>query len=247
MLGVLLVAIVGLRVEVLKLGSGVGTEIQQATALQSSNSALRAEISALSDNQRIATLAQGYGMHMPNPLDVHFVQASVGRHVQAAIHNISAPSGATFLTGLAAEQQASQQSNQAVAVMNGATPTTATGTGPSATPAAGATGASSVSPSGTGSVSTATGGGSITSGTDSSTGATAAGTVPASGAADTGTVSSGGATDSGAADSQTSGLAAGPSSASAGATGATGASTGSTPSQTTVTSGSTNGGTGLAG
>src|SRR5579863_2033325 len=79
-LGALLVAIVGLRVEVLKLGASVGSEVQQATALQSANATLRSQISALSDDKRIAALAASYGMHMPNPLDTHFVQASAGYH-----------------------------------------------------------------------------------------------------------------------------------------------------------------------
>ena len=73
--------IVGLRVEVLKLGSSVGRQIQQATMLASSNSELRKQISALSDNRRITTLAERYGMHMPNPLDIHILQSADGAHV----------------------------------------------------------------------------------------------------------------------------------------------------------------------
>lgn len=112
MLGALLVAIVGLRVEVLKLGSGVGAQVQQATLLESDNSVLRSQISALSDNHRIITLAAGYGMYMPAPLDVHLVSSAAGTHVGAAARNISAPSRATFLSGLASEQQDSGQGAQ---------------------------------------------------------------------------------------------------------------------------------------
>ena len=227
-MGVVLIAIVGLRVEVLKLGSGVGTEIQQATTLQSANAALRARISALSDNQRIATLAGDYGMRMPNPLDVHFVQATVGSHVAAAIHNISVPSNSAFLTGLATEQQANQQSNQAVAAMNGA----ATNTGAGTAPSAGATSpASGTTSTGTGSVSSTTSGATdsqATTGVTSSTGLSAtstAGTTPPASTA--GGSSSDGAT--------------------AGVT--TGGSTGSDPStsQATLSTGSTDGGSGLGG
>ncbi len=88
----MLVAIVGLRVEVLKLGSGVGRELQQATALESSNQVLRSQVSALSDNQRIVRLGTQMGMVMAGPTAIHFVRAAVGRHVSAAIANIHAPS-----------------------------------------------------------------------------------------------------------------------------------------------------------
>ena len=44
------------------------SEIQQATLLQGSNSTLRTQISALSDNGRIVKLAEAYGMHNPSPL-----------------------------------------------------------------------------------------------------------------------------------------------------------------------------------
>jgi hypothetical protein len=113
-LGVLLVAIVGLRVEVLKLGSGVGAQIQQATLLESSDSVLRSQISALSDNQRIITLAGDYGMYMPAALDVHLVASATGTHLGAAARNVSAPSRTTFLSGLVSEQQAGGQGTQAV-------------------------------------------------------------------------------------------------------------------------------------
>lgn len=104
-LGTMLILVVGLRVEVLKLGSSVGAAVAQATTLQSSNAVLRAQISALSDNQRIERIASAYGMHMPNPLDVHFLQASAGRNVGAAIRAITPPSRMAFLSALAAEQQ----------------------------------------------------------------------------------------------------------------------------------------------
>ncbi len=102
----MLVAIVGLRVEVLKLGSGVGRELQQASALESSNQLLRSKVSALSDNQRIIEKATQMGMLVAGPTAVHFVRAEVGTHVSAAIANIHAPSTDSFLSGLASERQA---------------------------------------------------------------------------------------------------------------------------------------------
>jgi hypothetical protein len=103
---VLLVAIVGLRVEVLKLGSSVGRDIQAASALQSTNQTLRSRVSELSGNQRIEDLATNMGMVMPGPMDIHFVQASTAKRVASAIRAIQEPASATFLSGLATERAA---------------------------------------------------------------------------------------------------------------------------------------------
>jgi hypothetical protein len=124
----MLVLIVGLRVEVLKLSAGVGNDLQQVASLQSSDAILAARISALSDNGRIERLAASYGMHLPNPLDVHFLEGGTGADVSAAIRNISRPSAAAFLAGLAAEQQHDALLTQAGSTLSaiGAPPTTPT-------------------------------------------------------------------------------------------------------------------------
>jgi hypothetical protein len=124
----MLVLIVGLRVEVLKLSASVGSGVQQVASLQSSNAILAARISALSDNGRIERLAASYGMHLPNPLDVHFLEAATGAHLSAAIRNISKPSATAFLAGLAAEQQHDALLTQAGSTLSaiGAAPTTPT-------------------------------------------------------------------------------------------------------------------------
>jgi hypothetical protein len=103
-LGVVLVGIVGMRVEVLKLGSTVGAEMQQASQLQSANAVMSNQASALSGNQRIEQLAARYGMVMPGPMDIHFVQASSGANVAKAISGLSEPSPANFLTSVQAER-----------------------------------------------------------------------------------------------------------------------------------------------
>lgn len=104
MLGVLLVGIVGMRVEVLKLGSSVGSEMQQASVLQSSNAELQNQVSALSTNQRIGQLASKQGMVMPGPLDVHFVHTSGAASVGKAIADISEPSPSAFLNSVVSER-----------------------------------------------------------------------------------------------------------------------------------------------
>jgi hypothetical protein len=234
-LGALLVAIVGLRVEVLKLGAGVGNEVQQATALQSSNAALRSQISALSDDQRIARLAASYGMRMAGPLDTHFVQPSAGHHVAAAIRNISAPAPQTFLTGLATEQRSDLATTQAGSALSavGAAPSTSanpssavsstTVTSTSTPLTSGAT-----SPSPTGSAST---GGLTTSGATSSATGTPAGTSGTGGTPPASTAGTAGSTTSTGAGDVTSGGASG---------------TSLTPSAGQAT-GAASGGSGLAG
>jgi cell division protein FtsL len=201
-LGVTLVAIVGLRVEVLKLGSTVGSQVQLAAVLQSSNSQLRAEISALSDNQRIEKLAQDYGMQMPQPLDLHFLPGSSGRDVGAAIRNISAPSRSTFLTNLATERQSNLRQaaqNSTLSAIGGpasspvttgsssalgATSVTSAGTGlPSGT----STGSIQVGASGSGALATAT----TTPATTTSSGTSSAATGSVSSSSTTGTAVTG--------------------------------------------------------
>jgi hypothetical protein len=238
-LGAMLVAIVGLRVAVLKLGASVGSQVQQATLLESSNTMLRTKISALSDNQRIEKLAAAYGMHMPNPLDAHFVSAAAGTHVQAAIHSISSPANSTYLSTLAAEQHHDEAVTQgtsslsAVGVTTGVTAgTTGATTGSTGGTTSSTTGASTFSSTGattgagtTGST-TSTAGGPTSTGTGST--GTAAGTVQT--ASTTGT---GSATQStGASDLNT---------------GVTNTDPGSSTAQKTATGTSGNGAAGLAG
>jgi cell division protein FtsL len=101
---VLLVGIVGMRVEVLKLGSSVGTEMQQASQLQSANAVMLKQVSALSNNTRIEQLAEKRGMVMPGPLDMHFVQAAGAANVNRAIANIREPAPAIFLASVRTER-----------------------------------------------------------------------------------------------------------------------------------------------
>jgi hypothetical protein len=187
--------IVGMRVEVLKLGSSVGRQLEQATALESGNAALRAQVSELSGNQRIEQLAAAMGMLMPGPMDIHFVGASPTRNVNAAIRGIHAPASQTFLSGIASERQTDAKSTSAAAASISA-PTTGTSTGgattggtaTSGTPTSdtaayngAATGTSTAgTPSTTGPASTSTATGSAgaasnTSGTTAPTGATTGG------------------------------------------------------------------------
>ncbi|MGC9219754.1 MAG: hypothetical protein ACP5H2_00195 [Solirubrobacteraceae bacterium] len=186
----MLVAVVGMRVEILKLSSRTGLQVQQAAALESSNAILRSTVTQLSGNQRIELLAQRLGMVMPGPMDVHFVSATSGNHVLAAIKNIRSPAPSTFLRGLASERAADGLSviaavgHSAVGIL--ATSTVSTGpVGSQTSAAAGTTAASPAS-------------------SPSATAASGASTAPVSPSASAGSVSAasgsqvGGASSSGA-------------------------------------------------
>jgi cell division protein FtsL len=138
-LGVLLVGIVGMRVEVLKLGSSVGVEMQQASQLQSANAVMLNQVSALADNTRIEQLADKQGMVMPLPLDLHFVRASGTPSVNRAIADVTEPAPATFLSSLLSEREQDGESikaaakRSAVGVLGGGSITAGTTSATSAT------------------------------------------------------------------------------------------------------------------
>jgi hypothetical protein len=250
-LGLTLVAIVGLRVEVLKLSSGVGTQIQQASELQSSNATLRSSVSELSGNQRIMKIAETMGMVMPGPLDVHFVPASAGSHLNSAIRAIHTPETTAFLSSLVAERGADVTSvTQAVTTSaagdiaapanNDITDTASAGT--SATTGAG-TAATATSGS--------TDGSDTTGGTDGTTDSTTA-LAPTAASDTTGDPTATEDTGAGAADL----TAATDASTTEGTAGTSGTGTSEIPADTgspdettasTTTAGSTTGGTTLGG
>jgi cell division protein FtsL len=101
-LGVLLATIVGMRVEVLKMGASVGRAVTQASTLQSENELLRQSVSTLSSSQRIEGLAAHYGMVMPSASDVHFIHAGSG----SVKTEIAARDPATFRESVAEEEAA---------------------------------------------------------------------------------------------------------------------------------------------
>jgi cell division protein FtsL len=92
---IMLAGIVAMQVEVLKLNRTMGNAIEQATALQSRNELLRANVSSLADDQRIERLAAAQGMVMPAPQDLGFL--SVNRtNVARAANHIRIPDSGLF-------------------------------------------------------------------------------------------------------------------------------------------------------
>lgn len=110
-LGILLTLIVGMQVEVLKLGASVGRNVALVSELQSRNETLQTSVAGLSGVGRIERLATKMGMTMPGPSDMHFVSAGSAATVSKAIDGIKAPAAQTFLTALANEYAANDSSS----------------------------------------------------------------------------------------------------------------------------------------
>jgi cell division protein FtsL len=76
LLGTLLVGIVTMQLSLLRLNAGIGRAVEQTSALQQSNAALRMEISQLSNSERIVGQATQMGFVMPPQGSPRFLSAS---------------------------------------------------------------------------------------------------------------------------------------------------------------------------
>ena len=94
-LGLMLGGIVAMQVELLKLNASYGRSIELATALQSRNEMLRADVATATDPNRIERLASGMGMTMPGPEAITFLRADTAS-AKRAVAGISAPNVAAF-------------------------------------------------------------------------------------------------------------------------------------------------------
>jgi cell division protein FtsL len=122
LLGVMLVGIVAMQVTVLKLNAGIGRSLQQTTALQGENELLRANVSRLSDSERIEALAARLGMVMPPPQEDRFITPNAAT-VARAVGAISTPNATNFSNNLAVVQ-ASIAAQAAAAGASSSTPAT---------------------------------------------------------------------------------------------------------------------------
>jgi cell division protein FtsL len=73
LLGVALIGIVFLQVSLLKLNTGIGQSIEKSAALERQNADLRAEVSNLSSEERIQSVAERQGLLMPDAGDVRYL------------------------------------------------------------------------------------------------------------------------------------------------------------------------------
>jgi hypothetical protein len=91
LLGVMLVGIVAMQVEVLKYGASIGRALENTSILQSRNELLRAQVSALSSDQRIERDATRMGLTMATPESYTFLKATPAQ-IGRALASIRPPS-----------------------------------------------------------------------------------------------------------------------------------------------------------
>ena len=190
LLGLMLAGIVAMQVEQLKLGASIGRSVERTSQLQTRNQQLQASIAALSDDQRIESLAARQGMIMPPPEAIDFLANPGQIGVQKALSNIHAPNPSAFsslqtgsgevVTSLNATGSASASlagapaSGQASTVATAPLSTVATAPGTGATGQLAASGATAQTPTtSTGPSTGMTGQVPATSSTGPSTGTTA--------------------------------------------------------------------------
>jgi hypothetical protein len=114
-LGVMLVGIVGMRVEVLKLGTKTGTAVQTASALQAQYALDQAKVARLDNPVRLTRLAGRLGMVEPGVTDTKFLSGGSGNDLTKAIQGISAPNASRFESNLAAAETANGDANATTA------------------------------------------------------------------------------------------------------------------------------------
>ena len=129
LLGVMLGGIVAMQVELLKLNSTTGRSIELASALQSRNQILRAEVAADSAPGRIERLGLRMGMMLPGPEAITFLRARSTSPARAAA-GIHPPDIAAFEAALQATTSATVGSMPLLAPPASA-PTTSTASPPS--------------------------------------------------------------------------------------------------------------------
>jgi cell division protein FtsL len=101
-----LISVVAMQIALLKINNGVGRALTHTTLLERENASLRAEVSALSDPDRVQAEAAKLGMVLVAPGGERFLAASSGL-VGTALRQMSAGAGiATPLTAPSTEPTA---------------------------------------------------------------------------------------------------------------------------------------------
>jgi cell division protein FtsL len=91
LIGIALMGIVALQVSLLKMNSGIGQSIERSAVLERQNADMRAEISRLSSEERIAKVAGKLGLVMPNAGQVRYVDVRGERDARRAAEVMRAP------------------------------------------------------------------------------------------------------------------------------------------------------------
>ena len=90
-IGIALMGIVAMQVSLLKMNAGIGHSIERAGSLERQNADLRAEVSRLSSEGRIASVAEGLGLVMPAAGDVRYARVRGERDARKAADIMRAP------------------------------------------------------------------------------------------------------------------------------------------------------------
>ena len=125
LLGVMLGGIVAMQVELLKLNASTGRSVELASALQSRNEILRAQVAADSAPGRIERLGLRMGMIMPGPEAITFLKARSASPGRAAAL-IRPPDNAAFQAALQATNTATAGSMPILAPASSTTSTSST-------------------------------------------------------------------------------------------------------------------------
>ena len=91
LIGIALMGIVAMQVSLLKMNAGIGQSIERAGSLERQNAALRAEVSQLSSEERIASVAAQNGLVMPDAGEVRYVTVRGEEDARKAASVMRAP------------------------------------------------------------------------------------------------------------------------------------------------------------
>ena len=91
LIGVALMGIVALQVSLLKMNAGIGVSIERSAQLERENADLRAEVSRLSSEQRIASVAGKLGLVMPDANEFRYVRVRGAEDARKAASVMRAP------------------------------------------------------------------------------------------------------------------------------------------------------------
>ncbi|HEX8207157.1 MAG TPA: septum formation initiator family protein [Solirubrobacteraceae bacterium] len=134
LIGVALMGVVALQVSLLKLNAGIGQSIEKSAQLERQNADLRAEVSRLSSEGRIAKVAGEIGLIMPNAGQVRYVNVRGERDAQRAAEVMRAPDPVDEL-GTVAPAASATTDDPAASTTTTDTTTPASGTTATAPPA----------------------------------------------------------------------------------------------------------------
>jgi cell division protein FtsL len=132
-IGIALMGIVAMQVSLLKMNAGIGQSIEEAASLERQNADLRADVSRLSSEERIAQVAERIGMVMPDAGEVRYVDVRGERDARKAAAVMRAPDPVEDTT--ATSDPAPAAATTTTTSQTTSTPTTST---PPATPPASA-------------------------------------------------------------------------------------------------------------